>query len=681
MSIGILARRWVALLVALLGSALTLTGMATALLLPPLTYQATSEALLVLPNVSFSTRLVVNPILYQQPQLIPLANVPLPAIRSDDFRQTMRDAGYESNFKVHADYTTPVVRFGVEGDQPADVDATMAELRRSYDDLIRQAQLEEGVPDRQFASVREVQSIASTPISGDRARAAVAIGMVGVVLTLSAVVLAQRHSGDPPDRPRRGTPSYQLVSDGRHRKRRVARKPVPLPAVTFLIVYVGLLLLIPSRLGIAAIGGPGKPSSLWALLGLGLWGFMTLARLNEGRTRPIRIATGALALAVAASYVAGHLVGWYQPADIHQRYNPMWRAATPPELREVLISASDRGLLAMAGWLGVVLLAAEGLRSWKDLERLTSWIVRFAGVIALLGLLQYFTGINVAAYIQIPGLSTALDHTTYSRSILNRVNSTSSHPIEFGVMMAGLLPLALHRSLHNKNVGSWVPTALIAMMVLMSVSRSAVLVAGAAMIVLFIGWPARLRLLALIAAPVLAFAGRAAFPGLLGTIIGLFKSIQGGDPSVEGRTQDYPFVIEAFVQDPLFGRGMYTWATYYFRTLDNQVLVTALELGVVGLLALFGLFATGFVCGVMCRRYTPDPRRRHLGLSLAAAIAGVSLSYVTFDALSFTQTAGLNFLLAGMAGAAWRLSREDRSRPTEIGTHSRSFDTPVLVER
>lgn len=443
-----------------------------------------------------------------------------------------------------------------------------------------------------------------------------------------------------------------------------------LPAVTFLIVYSGLLLVIPSRLGIAAIGGPGKPSSLWALLGFALWVLMTMTGRNRGRSKSIRIATGLLALATAASYIAGNIVGWYQPADIHQRSDANWRLVTIEELREVMISAGDRGLLAMAGWLGIILVATEGLRSWEELERLATWIVRFAGVVASLGLLQYFTGINVAAMIQIPGLSTAVDFTTYTRSVLNRVVSTSGHPIEFGVIMAAILPLALHRSLHNKTAASWVPTVLVGLMVLMSVSRSAVLVAGTVLIVLLLGWPNRWRVVAILSAPFLAIAGRAVFPGLLGTITGLFQNVEG-DPSVEGRTQDYPHVLRLFAENPVFGKGLYTWATYYYRTLDNQALVSLLELGAFGILAFVYLIATAAVSGVGSRWFTKDARQRHLGLALTASTLGISLSYVTFDALGFAQAAGLTFLLVGMAGAAWRLSREGavgelRAAPREV---------------
>ncbi len=49
-----------------------------------------------------------------------------------------------------------------------------------------------------------------------------------------------------------------------------------------------------------------------------------------------------------------------------------------------MISAADRGLLSFAGWLGILMVTADGLRSRADLGLLTKWIVRFGAFVALL---------------------------------------------------------------------------------------------------------------------------------------------------------------------------------------------------------------------------------------------------------------------------------------------------------
>lgn len=436
------------------------------------------------------------------------------------------------------------------------------------------------------------------------------------------------------------------------------RRIATIPALVMPVVYVGLLLVIPTRLIFAPLGSVGTPANIWALGCAVTWVCLATGGLVRERSMPTRIGIGLLMLAVVVSYIAGTSQGWYQPADIHQRSDRLWQWISQEQLNGIMISAADRGLLAMVAWAGVALITAESLRNWTELERLTAWIVRFAGFVAALGVFQYFTGWNVAALIHVPGLSNLADFNVYSRSELVRVVATSAHPIELGVVMASILPLALHHSLHSAKRTAWIPTGLIGAVVLMSVSRSAIVVSVIALLVLFIGWPAAWRLRALLIAPVALIAGRIVLPGLLGTIRSLFTGIEA-DPSILGRTADYDLVVRMVLERPFFGRGLFTWVPQYFRTIDNQVLVLLLEVGLVGTGLFLAMITTGFVVAVRARRLSTSPSRKHLGLAIAASIGGINLSYVTFDALGFRQVAGLTFLFFGMAGAALLLARRD----------------------
>lgn len=161
----------------------------------------------------------------------------------------------------------------------------------------------------------------------------------------------------------------------------------------------------------------------------------------------------------------------------------------------------------------------------------------------------------------------------------------------------------------------------------------------------------------MIAAPFALVAARVAFPGLLGTIRALFSYFDT-DPSVDGRTDDYPFVARAFAESPLFGKGLFTWVPWYYRTIDNQALVLALEVGVFGLIAIATLFAVGGILGLRTRWRAPTAERGDLGLSLAAGLAGIVVSYFTFDTLGFAQASSMTFLLVGMSAASWRLAND-----------------------
>lgn len=443
-----------------------------------------------------------------------------------------------------------------------------------------------------------------------------------------------------------------------------ASSPLRLPAIGFVLTYVVLLLAIPSRLVIGQLGSGGTPAGMVGVCALVWWTFATVAGQNPVRgLTPLRLGLGALTVAVLAAYANGTGSGWYAPPSTRQSTDDLYDLVLPnvDQIAVAMVSTADRGLLTFAGWLGIALLTAEGLRSWRDLRLLTSWVTWLGALVAAIGVVQFFTGVNISGLFSIPGLSSSSDFGfVSSRSALNRPSSTATHPIEFGVVLAALLPLALHRTILGWGSKLVVPPAVvIALAVFMSVSRSAILVSVLAFTVIALGWPARWRLRALVLAPVFLVVLRTAIPGLVGTIVSLFRNL-GNDPSVTGRTDDYDVVFRLFHDHELLGRGMFTFVPRYYRILDNQYLMFMLELGIVGLLAAGLMFLTGIHSARTAFRHADHSEDRHLGLVLSGSITGMAVTYVTFDAWGFPMAAGLTFLLVGMAGAAGRFAREDQ---------------------
>lgn len=463
-----------------------------------------------------------------------------------------------------------------------------------------------------------------------------------------------------------------MTQESEHVHEPTSRQPIILrrfripriDAATFLIVYCGFLLLIPSRLVVGPIGSAGAPASLWGMLGLLWWVCACIAGHIRGAKSPIRWAISILICAVLASYASAMAHGWYAPPDIRQVTDFEYDVVppTPGEITEKMISAADRGLLALAGWIGVALVAADGLRSWAQIDRLVKWLVRLGVLVALLGIFQFFTGTNISGLFSIPGLQARADFGAVdARSILNRVSATAIHPIEFGVVIAAILPLSLHRSIYaRRSVIGWIPTIILGVAIPMAVSRSAIVVMAVASLVVFIGWPWRWRTRALLILPLAAVALRGLIPGLLGTILALFTNLST-DPSTTGRTDDYLVVLPIFADNPWLGRGMFTFVPQYYRTLDNQLLISLLELGAIGLTVMLGVFATGYFCARGAILRTDHAEHRHFALVISASIAGVVLSYVTFDVLTFPMAAGLTFILLGLAGAAWQVAYRGQS--------------------
>ena len=448
---------------------------------------------------------------------------------------------------------------------------------------------------------------------------------------------------------------------GRRWRQRVVGRLQRVDATSVATLYVLLLFLVPSRLVVRPVGGTGTPANLLALGALLWWATARLVPgLGVARGRqPVRAGLAPLVLVVLASYAYAMLRGWTVELNLHQR-SDVFANLVPPTLDQrtaLQVSAADRGLLSLAAWAGITVLVADGVRRRADLDRLLRRLVLAASVMASLGIMQYFTGVDIAGAFRIPGLSVNGEFGAVGeRSVVRRVAATAIHPIEFGVVLAAVLPLALHYALHAppaRRRAAWLQAGLVGAALPMAVSRSGILAAGVALLVLVPAWPARWRWRALLFAPFLAVGMRLAAPGLLGTIRSLFTNL-ANDPSAQGRTADFGPVLRLVAESPWLGRGFFTFMPRLYRTLDDQYLLILVELGVLGFLALLVFFGAAVGAARGARRRSGEPATRHLGQALAAAVAALAVSYATFDALGFPMAASLTFLLVGCCGALWR---------------------------
>jgi hypothetical protein len=415
-------------------------------------------------------------------------------------------------------------------------------------------------------------------------------------------------------------------------------------AVTVLTVMVILLVAIPSYLTVKAVGAAGTPANLVGMLGLLWWANARLVpSLEVGRGfQPIRLGLAAFAASLLASYAA---------------------AFSGATLLGLESRAADRGILKLIAWSGMALLAADAITSRERLGQLLRRIVIAGVFLSGLGILQFATGFDVRPWINIPGLSTDASFDLIGqRAAFRRVGGTAMHPIEFGVVLALILPIALHYAFNPKpgtKLYRWIAVAVILVGIPMSLSRSAILGLFASFLVLFVTWPGGRRLQALIVAPVFAVAMRFAVPGLLGTIRNLFGTITA-DSSFQTRTDDYAAVGPLIAKHPWLGRGFGTYLPELYRFVDNQYLLSVVETGFVGLALLLFLLLVGIGTARGARRRSPDPLTRDLAQSLAASVMVALVSFVTFDALSFPMVSAFTFLILGCAGALWRLSVQEQ---------------------
>ncbi|WP_078613273.1 O-antigen ligase family protein [Streptomyces katrae] len=434
------------------------------------------------------------------------------------------------------------------------------------------------------------------------------------------------------------------------RRRLRGRQP---DAAALLSGYLGLAFFIPSNLTLPGMGGVGTPANVFALLGL----FWYLATWLTGRIRPAagtrlpRVVMWLLAVSVLASYLAN--------------------ATRGSSHKEVL--GADRGLIGLLVWVSIVVLVSAGVQDRGRLDVLLRRAVVMGSVVAAIGYYDFFTATNIAEHISIPGLhSSVAQITTLDRGAFTRPRSTTAQPLEFGGMLALLLPFAVQQAFdpvrsHLSRWRRWGPVALMGGALPLTVSRTSIIGALIVVLVMVPRWKPQRRWTAigLLLGSVACF--KVLVPGLIGTITTLFGSfLSNSDSSTQARTVKYSAIVPYLEERPLFGRGLGTFTPDLYFFTDNQYMLTLAEMGLLGLLALLALFFTGTHQGGAIRRLAADESDRELGQAFFASALVALVSSATFDALSFPMFAGMFFLTIAAGGSYLGFIRRGAPKPRTV---------------
>lgn len=428
---------------------------------------------------------------------------------------------------------------------------------------------------------------------------------------------------------------------------------------TVVSILLALTFLVPASQVVKPLGQVGSPSFLAAALMFGLWcSSRVIPNLGPDRGRqPVRMLVLGSLVVVLACYIAGQV-----------------RGLTPAEA-----SGADAALIAQVSSMGLLLFVADAVRNVEGVRRALHLMIAGGAVLAMVGMLQFFAIIDLAERIVWPGLTRVVteDVSSLERSGFRRIMGFAGHPIEFGVVLAILLPIAMHVALHarpERRFIAWAGFATIASGLPFAVSRSAMLTAGVTMGVYLVFVRIR-RLINLLPLGVIGLLGmQAAAPGLLGSIRSLFSfGNVGADPSIAGRTDDYGAIQTLWFEHPVFGIGPGTYLPSLYRILDNQFLYSLVTGGILGLLALLALFAVGYSLGRRVHRLADDPEVGDMGHAIAAAIAGAAVASMTFDSLGFRMMFVVTHVLVALAGALWRITvRDGRAMVADVAEQPRA---------
>ncbi|HLN41902.1 MAG TPA: O-antigen ligase family protein [Acidimicrobiales bacterium] len=431
-------------------------------------------------------------------------------------------------------------------------------------------------------------------------------------------------------------------------------------AVVLLQVFVITLFVFPSDTVIKTIGAAGFVASLVAMLAFATWLASTILGVHNplDHRHPTRAALVGLWLVSLVSYAIMHRTQQSGAVEL----------------------AADRWMMQLAGMSGVALIAAECLTSVQAVKRVLRalvWGGAFCGVVAAL---QFWTRIDLAHDLRlIPGFSINFTNSdVVFRGALKRVTGTTIDPIELGVVAGMLLPLALYLVIYDNERTPWkrwLPMMCIAVAIPVSVSRSAI-VSVAVAVGLFVVLLPSVRRVPFIAALPVAVAGVfVATPGLIGTLAHYF-TLGTNDPSISHRTNNYSYVEALVRHAPWFGTGEGTYVPTVQHILDNQYLTTAIELGIVGLVALTFFFGLPIATALVARQRTADAGLRTLCGALAGSAAAALICSATFDSLSFPVFAYVEALIVGLCGACWLLVERSNDH---FETSTDMFKTMVLV--
>ncbi|NXY94253.1 O-antigen ligase family protein [Streptomyces sp. BR123] len=664
---AVLRRRWYVMV------SLTLLGLLAGLHLyrsVPVEYRSESSvALLDSTAVAELAPTFGNPISNAGGSLVVTADVLIRTLSGADAARALHGLGVTDPYAVGfaANASGPMLTLSVTGTDRAKVLRETNILTSFAGEQLAALQAAAGVQPAYFVQTAPVV-LPQTPVPLLKSRYQQVLGVV-ILGTTAGFTLSFVTDGALAARRRRRTAAQAARaaaetagSPGPRRSRRAAlrdaardrlpggRRGRSADAAALLTGYLVLAFFIPSNLTLPGLGGVGTPANAYALLCL-LW---YLATWLTGRIRPVpgtrlpRTVMLVLALAVLGSYLAN--------------------ATRGSSHKEVL--GADRGLIGLLVWVSLVVLVTAGIHDRSRLDVLMRRMVVMGAVVAAIGFYDFFTATNIADKISIPGLQSSVPQiATLDRGSFTRPRSTTAQPLEFGGMLAILLPFAVQQAFDpvRRNLARWrrwAPVVLMGGALPLTVSRTSIIGALLVVLVMLPRWKPERRWAAigLLCGAVAAF--KVIIPGLIGTITALFASfLSNGDSSTQARTVKYGAIVPYLEQRPLFGRGFGTFTPNLYFFTDNQYMLTLAEMGLVGLAVLLVLFVTGIHQGGAIRRLARTESDRELGQAFfASAVVSLVIS-ATFDSLSFPMFAGMFFLTIAAGGSYLGFIRRAAPKP------------------
>jgi hypothetical protein len=321
-----------------------------------------------------------------------------------------------------------------------------------------------------------------------------------------------------------------------------------------------------------------------------------------------------------------------------------------------------KALTFFASFVLVYYLLVGVVRSGRDIDVLLKGLVGGGALLGLLAVYESRTGSNV--FNNLPILRLDPRFTLFSadtRGAQIRAYGSAEHPIALSAVLVMLIPLSLHLRRSTGRLRWLAAGAVLAAGALSTQSRTGVLMLFVVVVAYLClrrretmrYWPALLPLLVGV---------HIALPGTLGTLHATFFPEEGlvaqqkGDERFgcggAGRIGKLGPALDELKRKPLFGLGYGTRVVSgpdpNACVQDNQWLTTALETGLVGVVAWLWLV------GRFLRRLGGEARRDRsergsLLTALCASLAAFAVGMLTFDGLGFIQATFVLFMILALS--------------------------------
>lgn len=311
-----------------------------------------------------------------------------------------------------------------------------------------------------------------------------------------------------------------------------------------------------------------------------------------------------------------------------------------------------RALINLVANVGVALYILSRVRTARQRNIVLGCLCIGLAFACLVGLLQSLTNIELRFFFQPEGFVANTDELDMGeRWGAKRVMGTSQHAIEFSILAAITVPLAIYFA---RNAAKW-PVRLAAVgtcgLALVSmpaaVSRTGLIALAAALLVYMWHFKLRHLVVGVVVGGLALGAYVQAFPDITTALWNTIVNSEQ-DPSVLSRTADYALVSQTFRAHPIFGLGLGGTPPTQYALLDNEWLQVVAQGGIVGIAALMILTGGGLFGITAALRAATTQSERDVAYTLGSMFVAMLICTFTFDLFNFQQAVRILFIIFGL---------------------------------